>query len=220
MFFHNFKYSLKTLFKDKSLIFWTLAFPLIMGTFFHLAFKDITENDKLKTIDIAVIDNNEFNSNMIYKTTIDHLSTGNDKLFNTKFVDKTKAKKLLKDKKIAGYLELKNNKPILTIKANGIDETIFKYVIDEIEQTNSIATNLQGKYSPDRIYQIIGSTSMEEVTFNNKSKGNIDMMVVEFYTLIAMTCLYGAIISMTSVNKTLPNMSNVGKRVSISPTNN
>ncbi len=219
MFFHNFKYSLKTLFKDKSLIFWTLAFPLIMGTFFHLAFKDITENDKLKTIDIAVIDNNEFNSNMIYKTTIDHLSTGNDKLFNTKFVDKTKAKKLLKDKKIAGYLELKNNKPILTIKANGIDETIFKYVIDEIEQTNSIATNLQGKYSPDRIYQIIGSTSMEEVTFNNKSKGNIDMMVVEFYTLIAMTCLYGAIISMTSVNKTLPNMSNVGKRVSISPTN-
>jgi ABC-2 type transport system permease protein len=45
------------------------------------------------------------------------------------------------------------------------------------------------------------------------------MMVVEFYTLIAMTCLYGAIISMTATNKTLPNMTNVGKRVSISPTN-
>ena len=218
MFFHNFKYSLKTLLKDKSLIFWTLAFPLIMGTFFHLAFKDITENDKLKTIDIAVIDNTEFNNNMVYKSTFDYLSTGKDKLFNTKYVNNKKAKKLLNDKKIVGYLELKNNKPILTIKANGIDETIFKYVIDEIEQTNSIAYNLQGKISNDKIYQTISSISMEKIELNNKSKGNIDMMVVEFYTLIAMTCLYGAILSMTAINKTLPNMTNVGKRVSVAPT--
>lgn len=218
MFFHNFKYSLKTLLKDKSLIFWTLAFPLIMGTFFHLAFKDITENDKLKTIDIAVIDNTEFNNNMVYKSTFDYLSTGKDKLFNTKYVNNKKAQKLLNDKKIVGYLELKNNKPILTIKANGIDETIFKYVIDEIEQTNSIAYNLQGKISNDKIYQTISSISMEKIELNNKSKGNIDMMVVEFYTLIAMTCLYGAILSMTAINKTLPNMTNVGKRVSVAPT--
>ena len=218
MFFHNFKYSLKTLFKDKSLIFWTLAFPLIMGTFFHLAFKDITENDKLKTIDIAVIDNTEFSNNMVYKSTFDYLSKGKEKLFNIKYVDKTKAKKLLNDKKIVGYLELKNNKPILTIKANGIDETIFKYVIDEIEQTNSVTYNLQGKISNDKIYQTISSILSEKIELNNKSKGNIDMMVVEFYTLIAMTCLYGAILSMTAINKTLPNMTNVGKRVSVAPT--
>lgn len=218
MFFHNFKYSLKTLLKDKSLIFWTLAFPLIMGTFFHLAFKDITENDKLKTIDIAVIDNTEFNNNIVYKSTFDYLSTGKDKLFNTKYVNNKKAQKLLNDKKIVGYLELKNNKPVLTIKANGIDETIFKYVIDEIEQTNSIAYNLQGKISNDKIYQTISSISMEKIELNNKSKGNIDMMVVEFYSLIAMTCLYGAILSMTAINKTLPNMTNVGKRVSVAPT--
>ena len=39
--------------------------------------------------------------------------------------------------------------------------------------------------------------------------------MIEFYTLIAMTCLYGAILSMYSLNQVLPNMSNKGKRVSI-----
>ena len=43
-------------------------------------------------------------------------------------------------------------------------------------------------------------------------------MMVEFYTLIAMTCLYGAIIGMTAINSTLANMSNKGKRVEVSPT--
>ena len=219
MFLHNFKYSLKTLFKDKSLIFWTLAFPLIMGTLFHLAFKDIAENDKLKTIDIAIVDNIEYNNNMVYKSTFEYLSTGKDKLFNIKYTNKTKAKKLLKDKKITGYLELKDKKPILTIKSNGIDETIFKYVIDEIEQTNSIAYNLQGTISNEKLYQTISSMLTEDIEYNDKSKSNIDMMTVEFYTLIAMTCLYGAIISMTATNKILPNMTSVGKRVSISPTN-
>ena len=67
MFFHNLKYTLKTLFKNKALVFWTLAFPLIMATFFNMAFSNVVEEEKLKVFDIAIIDNNEFNNNMIYK---------------------------------------------------------------------------------------------------------------------------------------------------------
>ena len=57
MFLHNFKYSLKTLFRNKTLIFWTFAFPIILGTLFNLAFKDIEKNEMLEIIDIAVVDN-------------------------------------------------------------------------------------------------------------------------------------------------------------------
>lgn len=35
--------------------------------------------------------------------------------------------------------------------------------------------------------------------------------MIEFYTLIAMTCLYGGMLSMVSINQTLANMSNKGK---------
>lgn len=42
--------------------------------------------------------------------------------------------------------------------------------------------------------------------------------MIEFYTLIAMTCLYGGMLSMVSINQTLANMSNKGKRTAVSPT--
>ena len=56
MFFHNYKYSLKTLFKNKGLIFWTFLFPIILGTFFNLAFSNIENSEKLSIIDIVVVD--------------------------------------------------------------------------------------------------------------------------------------------------------------------
>ena len=56
MFWHNFKYNLKILLHDYALIFWTLAFPLIMATFFNLAFSNIESSEKLEVIDIAVVE--------------------------------------------------------------------------------------------------------------------------------------------------------------------
>ena len=219
MFIHNFKYSFKTLLKDKSLIFWTFAFPIILGTLFNMAFSDIGKNEKLKTIDIAIIETEDFNNNIIYKSTFETLSSGEDQLFNTIYTNKEEANKLLKDKKIIGYLEL-NNEPLITTNKNGINETVFKYVVDEIEQTNSIVTNLSNLgLRQDEIYKNALSMLNSDIKLNDKSRTNLDYMMIEFYTLIAMTCLYGALLSMTSINKTLPNMSSVGKRINISPTN-
>ena len=47
MFTHNFIYSLKVLLKNKMLIFWTFAFPILLGIFFNMAFSDIEKNEKL-----------------------------------------------------------------------------------------------------------------------------------------------------------------------------
>lgn len=65
MFRHNFKYSLKVLFKNKILIFWTFAFPIILGIFFNMAFSNIENSEKLEIINIAIIDNEEFQENAI-----------------------------------------------------------------------------------------------------------------------------------------------------------
>ena len=40
--------------------------------------------------------------------------------------------------------------------------------------------------------------------------------MIEYYSLIAMTCLYGAILSMYSINQCLPNMTSKGKRIAVS----
>ena len=55
MFIHNLKYSLKVLFKNKGLIFWTFVFPIILGTLFKMAGLD--ENKMYKVKELDVIDN-------------------------------------------------------------------------------------------------------------------------------------------------------------------
>ena len=55
MFIHNFKYAFKTLFKNRMLIFWTFAFPIILGTLFNMAFSNIENSEKLDIINIAII---------------------------------------------------------------------------------------------------------------------------------------------------------------------
>lgn len=233
MFLHNFKYSLKTLFKNKMLIFWTFAFPIILGTFFNMAFADVINKEKLSIIDIAIIDNEDYQNNKIFKTAFESLSDENseDQMFNTKLLDEEKAKEMLNKEEIVGYLKMQGNDPKLVFQKNGVNQTIFKYVVEEIVQRSSIVENIskdeikkqieQGNYAVDAesiVKRVINETSNTEIEFENTANKNLNYMMIEFYTLIAMTCLYGGILGMVAINQTLPNMSNKGKRVAVAPT--
>ena len=57
MFIHNLKYTIKTLFKNKVLIFWTFAFPLLLGTFFTMAFSDIEKGETLDSLALDAYNN-------------------------------------------------------------------------------------------------------------------------------------------------------------------
>ena len=233
MFIHNFKYSLKTLFRNKALIFWTFAFPIILGTFFNMAFSNVESSEKLDIINIAIIKNDDFNNNEIFKTAFEELSDKNndDRLFETRYTTEEDAKKLLKDEEIVGYMKLVNDEPKLTFTTSGINETIFKYVSEEIAQTSNIIKNLSeeeikkemiaGNYNIDyeSIYNnVIELTEEDNVRLNNVSNSNLSYTMIEFYTLIAMACLYGGILGAVAINQNLANMTNQGKRVSVSPT--
>lgn len=233
MFIHNFKYSLKDLLRNKMLIFWTFAFPIILGTLFKVAFSNIENSEKLDIINIAIVQNEEFENNEAFKTSFEKLSDENneDRLFNTQYTTKEEAKDLLNKGEIIGYMELKQDKPVLTFVTNGIDETVFKHVAEEIVQTSDIIKQLSqtqiqkqiasGNYNInyDEIYnKAIEMAKENNVELKNISNSNLSYTMIEFYTLIAMTCLYGGMLSMVSINQTLANMSNKGKRIAVSPT--
>ena len=143
MFIHNFKYSFKTLFRNKTLIFWTFAFPIILGTFFNMAFSNIENSEKLEIIDIAIVNNKEFEENEIFKETFKTLSDekNEDRLFNTQYVTEKQAKELLENDEISGYLILEE-KPKIIVTTSGINETILKSVTEEIIQTSEIISNI------------------------------------------------------------------------------
>lgn len=231
MFYHNLKYSLKTLFRDKGLIFWTFAFPILLGLFFNLAFSDIEKSETLDIIDIAIIDNYEYQNNTIIKEAFKELgsSTSNNQLFNIKYVDIDEANKLLDDNKIEGYLLLENNDKKIMVKENGVNATVIKSVVDELSTNEKIinelvkdelSTNTNKDIS--RIYEEVYKKAQNLMTKDNNitdiSSKNLSYTVIEFYTLIAMSCLYGGTIGLVAISNNLANMSDKAKRKSISPT--
>ncbi|NBH99451.1 ABC transporter permease [Anaerotruncus sp. 1XD22-93] len=230
MFWHNFKYTVKTLLGDKMLIFWTFAFPVILGAFFYMAFSDIEDSEKLHVIDIAVVENTGFRESEMWKESLEVLSdeASGEQVFCTKYVSEEEAKRLLSEKEIAGYFMLADGEPQVTVASDGINETVLKYVVEEIYQTEEIVRNTaerriqQGEMPTAEFYEQLSKEVMNLADSENGgirdiSGANLSYTMIEFYTLIAMTCLYGGILGMVAVNQNLANMSSKGKRVSVSP---
>lgn len=231
MFTHNFKYSLKVLFRNKALIFWTYIFPLILALLFNLAFKDIESNEVLKTIDIAVVNSESFENDTIAKNILKELSSEENKIFNIEYTDLEKSKELLENKEISGYIIYDNDIKIV-INNNGINETILKYTLDEIQNTKNMVNimltssitkeinngNININYN--EIYNnIMNKISNTNIKLNDISNKNLSYTMIEYYTLIAMAALYGSMLSMYITNYNDARMCPVGKRKNISPTN-
>lgn len=231
MFTHNFKYSLKVLFRNKALIFWTYIFPLILALLFNLAFKDIESNEVLKTIDIAVVNSESFENDTIAKNILKELSSEENKIFNIEYTDLEKSKELLENKEISGYIIYDNDIKIV-INNNGINETILKYTLDEIQNTKNMVNimltssitkeinngNININYN--EIYNnIMNKISNTNIKLNDISNKNLSYTMIEYYTLIAMAALYGSMLSMYIINYNDARMCPVGKRKNVSPTN-
>lgn len=232
MFIHNLKYTIKTLFRNKILIFWTFAFPIILGIFFNMAFSNIESDEVLKVFDIAVVDNDDFKSQYIYKEALKELSSNDneDKLFNIDYVDEKKADTLLDDSDIEGYIVFKNDEPQVVIKENGTYQTIIKFAVNEIRQNKAILEELTPKavenevkagnssFDVNKIVEsILSKINDEKVNMVDTSSSNLSYMQIEFYTLIAMACMYGGMLGLAAINNCLANMSSKGKRISVSP---
>ena len=228
MFLHDLKYSLKILFKNKMLIFWTFAFPIILGTFFNMAFSNIENSEKLSIIDIAIVDNEAFKNNQIFKILFEELSDNKneERLFNINYVLENEAKELLNNNKISGYL-IFDSDPKVIVNTNGIEQTVLKHVVDEILQSTSIIHNVTNKsenmtleqtsFMYESIYEKLYKMNDTSSNIKDISSSNLSYTMIEFYTLIAMACLYGGTLGMVAINKNLANMSSNGKRIAVSP---
>lgn len=198
-----------------------------------MAFSNIENSEKLEIINIAIVENETFQNNEIFKQAFETLSDeeNEDRLFNTQYTSQEKAKQLLQDGEITGYMILQEEEPKVIFQSNGINETIFKYVTEEITQNSKIIETLAedeikkemiaGNYNLnyEKIYQDISDmTQNQETKIKDISKSNLSYTMIEFYTLIAMACLYGGMLGMVAMNQNLANMSSNGKRISVAPT--
>lgn len=205
MFIHNLKYNIKILFKNKALIFWTFMFPIILGIFFNMAFSNIEKDEMLKVFDIAIVNDNNYLNNNLYVNSFDNLASGDNKLFNIKYVSSDDASNLLDNKEIEGYIYFEDDRPNMVIKENGTYQTILRYVLNEIEKNKDIYNDL------GYVDNIKNNVKMVDI-----SRDNLSYMQIEYYSLISMAVMYGGMLGLSVINNSLANMSSKGKRIAVS----
>ncbi len=194
-------YNLKITFKNKELIFWTFAFPIILGTFFFMAFSGISTAEEYEPIKIGVVKNEKSQLYPIYHNVIESISDEktDSQVFNTTYFEEIdKAAEALDNKDIEGYVEfVENDFPKLTVKESGLSQTIIQNVFTEIEQSVMIGKPLEAS------------------KVKNTYAVSYEYTMIEYFSLIAMACLYGAMIVTKALNKSLANMTASGKRIAI-----
>ncbi len=205
------------MFRTKSLIFWTLCFPLILATLFSLAFSNINSLDQFDPIEVGIVEKDAFPAS--FQTVIDELSKeSSDSLLKvTSYRSLEKAKEDLKKGNISGYYQ--SGETIqLTVKENGMNSTILKQILDEYQQNASVINHLM-KTNPTNWQASITHLFDQENYFADASSEPIDYVVVYFYSLLGMVCLYGGFFGIQSVVSIEANLSRKGARVSVAPTN-
>lgn len=70
---HLIGYNLKLLLSNRTLVFWTLAFPLLLGLLFKGALSDIVNKEAFDTVPVAVV-NSQVYQDSTFKIAFDDLS--------------------------------------------------------------------------------------------------------------------------------------------------
>ena len=219
MFWHLYKYHFKASIRNKSAIFWSFAFPLILATLFYFGFGNLlNDSEELKPVPAAIVETKAAKDAEGFKQTVAELSKkGEDQLLKVKYTSLKKAEKLLQDGKIDGFYTLGDNIR-LTVKENGINQTILKEVSDQYIQMNHMVQQTI-KEHPEGMEKLVKAISQNMVENQQISLGNEDanMMVQYFYALLAMVCLYGGFLGLQSALHAQANLSDIAARKAVSP---
>lgn len=186
--FRNCIYQGKNLYRDKSFLFWTLIYPLIMAIFFYTAFNGLI-NIQLENIDIGISSQNPI------AFILEELE-----IVNVHKISEYEINEKLENEEIQGFIDDDLN---LLVKKSGVNQTVIKEILDQIKQMGSLNLPMERfDFTTDYI-----------LARNQKA----DSVIIIFYSLIAMVSAYGIFPGIETVSLMQANLTNVGKRINATP---
>lgn len=216
MFWHSFKYSLKTTLRDRVQMFWSFIFIILLGTLFRATFGNAYEKSELRyNIEVVAYIEDEFImenvSTIIENITVDE--AGEKKLFDITYASSMEEAEELFDESGAGLLYSEEGNLKLIVKESGIDESILSGVVSQYHQIITVMKDVADK--PAEVQAAVMEQLMNEASKNVEksiSDANMDAFGQYFFNLITMGCLMAATAGVTFTIKNQANLSNLGAR--------
>lgn len=216
------KYILRSL-RSKEIIIWTLLFPMLLSTLFFFAFSSLDNEGILKTIPVAVVEDDAYALEIPFGMMMDELSEGEEAFLEITSVENDEdGDALLKDGKVDGLIKVSGGDPVLCVKKDGMNQTILKNVMDRYIRTRDMLVSVVEK-NPEAAGKVMVSGSslwtdsksfMKDISFSSSKPS---ATVTYYYALLAMVCLYGGFHGVTVIESLQANMSPQGARNTVSP---
>ncbi|MBR4994092.1 MAG: hypothetical protein IKY04_07555, partial [Lachnospiraceae bacterium] len=107
MFWHIYKYRLKSLLKTKVAIFWAIIYPILLGTLFYVTFGSSINQNSIDTIDVAVVSEVSSEKNDSFVETMEKVEFEDGKrIINIANLDIKSAEEKLGKDEIVGIVRL------------------------------------------------------------------------------------------------------------------
>lgn len=184
----NYIHQGKDMFRDFSFTFWGLLYPIILASFFYIAFSGITSGD-IQDINIGIGRANP----------ISHILDSID-ILNVVEVSEDDIENSLATEEIDAYV--KDDLGLIVDKSE-LNQTIIKGILDQIKQTIALKEPIENI-----------DFNVDYLEKNNQESNGI---IVIFYSLIAMVSTYGVFPGIETAVKSQANLTNIGARINISP---
>ncbi len=219
MFFHLLKYKLKALFREKDLLGWIFAFPLVLGTFFYLSFGTIMQSGDYDFSPVPIVYVTESGADETFEGILEELGEESEnQLFQITKTDMVSGKELLKAGEVDGIIVSVSQNISVIVSGKGLNQTILKSFLETYLKHKSVIEEI-GSTHPDKMEAAINILS-EDTSFNKEisySNTKMDNLSQYFFALIAMTCMYGSVIGRRCVEDIQGNLSALGARREVSP---
>lgn len=228
MFKTIFFYRSKALLRSKETMFWSLLFPMLLGTLFYFTFTNILEGEGFETVPVGLVDAGTYENEEAFLGALESVSGmdeertdegSEDLLFNvTKAENEEEAEKLLSEGKISGYILLGDDIE-LVVNKSGYGATIIKSFLDYFKQKVSTVENLMeataGKITPDQLEEALQTREyVKEIKVSEESP---NIVVNYFYTLLAMSCMFASMAGVAEITGIQANQSPLAARLNIVP---
>lgn len=234
MFFRLYKYSLLQTTRQKLVIFWSLVFPIILGTLFRVSFGDfVDETVAFHQIPVAYV--LEEGADSTYTEVLASLEQ-DEELIKVTIADRKEAEQLLEDEKVEGIYynggsaqnteksrEDENREAgniSLTVADQDITQSILSTILEQYQRAQRTIGNI-ARENPNGIQAAVAVVKQqcEYLREGNISDTPKSVMTDYFYALIAMNCLMGVTMGLESALNFKANLSNLAARRVVASTN-
>ncbi len=196
----HYVYRLKRLLRMRQLFFWSILFPLLLGTVFKVAFSDATNKEwGFVTIPVAVVTEAGNAEDEAFVTFLTEMKNGDTPFFTVTECDRESAEELLDEGEFSAVIVTGEETKVL-LKENGLNSTIVKTVVDGYLQSKDmfIEAAMKGKLSEVTEAFLAEVTTLSAKEFEGATT---DPFVQYFQALIAMASLYGSMYGLMNTNE-------------------